>query len=414
MRRATALAALAFALPAAAQAPQIQSAAEALRQDAGEYAAHFGVSPDTALLRLQAQQASAGLAERLAERFPDRLAGVSVEHLPDYRLVVLLTGSDPVPDERIFAGGMLVPVVFRTGAPANRLQLLTAVAEHQAAIRALLPHPPAMGIDARTGTLVVYVSAGDAERFAPGELRTRIADLTGVPVRIAAVDRPGEELAGVGQGEAGGAAIAGGARVVGSANGGRYSCTTGYVVTDGSRTGIATAAHCPDTLRYAGGGAGVELPFAGQWGWGFQDVQLNLSPFPSGPLFFADSARTTLRPVEAVRARAATRAGDWVCHRGERTGYSCAEVELVDFAPAGDLCGGACLASWVTVRGPVCKSGDSGGPVFAGTTALGILKGGSYRRDGSCAFYYYMALDYLPQGWSVLRAPAASPVPDMN
>ncbi len=101
---------------------------------------------------------------------------------------------------------------------------------------------------------------------------------------------------------------------------------------------------------------------------------------------------------------AATRAGDYVCHRGETTGYSCSTVQLTDFAPAGDLCGGPCLPTWVAVAGPKCKGGDSGAPVFLGGTAFGMVKGGSYRPDGSCAFYFYMSLDYLPPGWSLLTA----------
>jgi streptogrisin C len=47
--------------------------------------------------------------------------------------------------------------------------------------------------------------------------------------------------------------------------------------------------------------------------------------------------------------------------------------------------------------------------VFSGTTAFGIVKGASYRRDGSCAFYFYMSLDYLPAPWSLLLDTAAVP-----
>jgi hypothetical protein len=208
-------------------------------------------------------------------------------------------------------------------------------------------------------------------------------------------------------------AVEGGARVVGTSpvDGRRYACTTGFSVTDGVRQGVVTAAHCPDTLSYIdpAGGPAVALPMIGQWGWGHQDVQVNVTAGSASPYFYADTAKRFVRPVTGQRPRAAARAGDTVCHRGERTGYSCAPVELTDFAPAGDLCGGACLPTWITVAGPTCKNGDSGAPVFAGTTALGVLKGGSYRSDGSCAFWFYMSTDYLPDGWSLIRAEGTAP-----
>jgi hypothetical protein len=118
-------------------------------------------------------------------------------------------------------------------------------------------------------------------------------------------------------------------------------------------------------------------------------------------LFFADKGKTISRAVTSWRNRTSTRAGDMVCHRGERTGYSCAEVEYPDYAPPGDLCAGPCEPTWVAVRGPTCKGGDSGGPVFAGTIAFGLVKGSSYTGDGRCRLYYYMSTDYLPPGWTV-------------
>ncbi len=86
-------------------------------------------------------------------------------------------------------------------------------------------------------------------------------------------------------------------------------------------------------------------------------------------------------------------------------------MELTDFAPPGDLCGGPCAPTWVTVKG-ACRGGDSGGPVFAGTTALGIVKGGgSHSRSGKCDYWFYMPVDFLPDGWAVLtdRGPAFLP-----
>lgn len=387
--------------------PGVQLPVDALMQDAAEYARRYGVTFDAAIHRMRAQGESVAATDALRATFADRWAGISIEHLPDYRIVVLLTGTEPVADQAIVAGGMTVPVVFRTGAAATREAVLAAIATYQAKIRASLPHPPGIGLDQRTGEMVVVISSGDAALDRGGALRERIAAMTEVPVRIDVVDRPPVDMAdGAVEGAIGGA-IEGGARVIGTVEGKRYACTTGFVVTDGVRHGVVTAAHCPDSLRYVDG-ARREWPldFVGQWGWGYQDVQVNSVPAasaPLAPLFYADTAKTLARPVVTWRYRTSTRTGDFVCHRGERTGYSCAQVAMVDFAPAGDLCGGACLATWVAVEGPTCKRGDSGAPVFEGTTALGLVKGGTYARDGTCLMYYYMSTDYLPPGWTLVH-----------
>ena len=399
---AQALAATAPPAPAVPTPAHLQTGAEALAQDAGEYARHYAVPLDEAMRRLRAQAETVPATDRLQEIWGDRLAGLYIEHRPAYRIVVYLTGQDPVPDESVFAGGMNVPIVFRTGAPASRIRILGALSEHQAAIRAAVPHPPAMGVDPRSGELVVMIDSADVDRIGADVLKTRIEAIAHVPVRIRAQDRPDVNLE-----------VEGGARVVGSVpgDGRQFMCTTGFVVTDGTRDGIVTAAHCPDNVAFVDPDHHqIPLQFLGQWGWGYQDVQLNIGDTALQPLFYADTAKSVTRAVTGARNRASTRAGDIVCHRGERTGYSCAEVEFVDFAPSGDLCGGACLPTWVTVSGPTCKGGDSGAPVFNGTTAFGLVKGASYRGDGSCIFYFYMSTDYLPTGWSLLQVPAVVPI----
>ncbi len=419
----TSIAALSLATGATAQGPSvhIQTPDEALAQDAAAYAARYGVAPDEAARRLRAEAETVVATGALAAEFGDRLAGIAIEHLPSFRIVVLLAGGAPVPGRILPAGGMTVPVDFRTATSATHPQLLAALTQHQATIRAALRRPPGIGIDQRTGELVVLVAGIDADRDGVATLQARFAALTGVPVRVRAVDRPDFDMQDIdrqGFDRQDGVshdmvAVEGGARVVGTSpvDGRRYACTTGFSVTDGVRQGVVTAAHCPDTLSYIdpAGGPAVALPMIGQWGWGHQDVQVNVTAGSASPYFYADTAKRSVRPVTGQRPRAAARAGDTVCHRGERTGYSCAPVELTDFAPAGDLCGGACLPTWITVAGPTCKNGDSGAPVFAGTTALGVLKGGSYRSDGSCAFWFYMSTDYLPDGWSLIRAEGAAP-----
>jgi streptogrisin C len=387
-------------LPPQAPVVTLEAPADALARDADEYARQFAVSPDEAQHRLAAQEDSVPATDALAEEFRDRLTGIVIEHRPVWRIVVVLAGETPVAERTIFAGGMTVPVIFRSGARATREQVVWAMTWHQPAIRALLRRPPGMGLDPRTGELVVTLGAADAAAAGGADaLRDRIAAIAHVPVRISVIERIDRDLD-----------LAGGARIEGvePGDGKRYRCTTGFAVSDGTRHGLTTAAHCADAMTYSDPRGGtVPLDFLGQWGWGYQDVQIGLSATPPAPTLYDDTAKTLERPVLAQRSRAATRAGDFVCHRGERTGYSCSLVQLTDFAPAGDLCGGACLPTWVAVAGPKCQGGDSGAPVFLGGTAFGMVKGGSYRPDGSCAFYFYMSLDYLPPGWTLLRA--ASP-----
>ena len=392
---------LAFATAAAAQSPVVQTPDEALAQDAAEYARQHDVALDEALRRLRAQEESVAATDGLRARFARRLAGIAIEHEPDYRIVVLLKGGKSVADETVEAGGMVVPVVFRTGLAATRAEIVKAIEKKRDRIRAVLPEARGMGADPRTGELVVMLSEGDKPDADLAALGAEISEVAGVPARVRLIEAPEANLA-----------VEGGARVVGNdaVTGRRSVCTVGFVVSEGIRGGVVTAAHCPDLLTYTEpDGATAELPFVGQWGWSFQDVQVNTAPAMPDPIFYADAKKQAARVPAAQRARASTRAGDFVCHRGERTGYSCGEVELTDYAPPGDLCGGPCAPDWVTVGGADCGGGDSGGPIFSGDVAFGIMKGGTWDRAGKCRFYYYMSLDYLPKGWTLVTRPIPPP-----
>jgi hypothetical protein len=385
--------------------PHVQTAVEALAQDGAEYARLYNVPLDQAMRELQAQQDSVAATDALQQEFRDRLAGISIARDGGFHIVVLLTGDEPVAERSTLAGGMSVPILFRNGAPATRDQILAAITAHQADLRAALNNPPGMGVDARTGRLAVMVKAGDIGSDGAGALAARLQDIAGVPVEVTSwsdVDANAME--------------AGGGRVIGfdPAIGRRGVCTSGFVVTDGVQTGIATAAHCPDQLSYVEPDKSeVPLTMIGAWGAYYQDVQIHVGEGMGAaglpPFFYADKGKTALRPVTSWRNRTSTWPGDVVCHRGERTGYSCAEVDYVDYAPPGDLCAGPCEATWVAVRGPDCRGGDSGGPVFAGTIAFGLVKGSSYTGEGRCRLYYYMSTDYLPPGWTVAVERAAQP-----
>jgi hypothetical protein len=374
--------------------PTLLTSTEALGQDANQYALRFGVSPEEALWRLRAQQESVDASEAIRRRFAGRLAGISFEHAPAFRLRVLLTGLEPVRPESLTIGNRRLEVVFVTGALATREQAARAMVQYQDALRSALPRTRGMGHDQNSGEVVLLVTRGDAQTHGLEVIRKQAEGVAGVPVRAEIAERQTNH------------ALRGGGRVEGvdQSNGKRYACTTAFVVTDGSRDGIVTAAHCPNDLTYRqDDGSRTPLSFDGQWGWRYRDVQLHVSPEKLQPHFYSDRRSGALRQVTSWRSRTSLRGGEWLCHYGESSGYSCEVIELTDYAPPGELCGGPCAPTWVTVSGPVCKSGDSGGPVFLGSVAVGITKGGSSSSTG-CNFYYFMSTDFLPDGWRLVHA----------
>jgi hypothetical protein len=379
-----------IALTAAVQAQPVQTQAEALADDATQYAAQFGVTPDEAVRRLKAQQSGAATTDAIAREFADRLAGISIQHTPDYRIVVLLTGTEQVADRS--ASG--VPIVFKTGAKATHAQAVMALRKHLIDLHVDLPNARGAGYDQRTGEVVLLITREDAARFGADAIRKRAEEVGGVPVRVVLNELNESNMS-----------VDGGGRVEGLnlLTNRRNVCTTAFVVTNGETNAITTAAHCPDDLIYVDrDGNSVALPMIGSWGAAYRDVQINGSPDSPEPLFYSNRGAGTLRRVVSWRNVASTRAGDFVCHYGESSGYSCATVELTDYAPSDELCGGPCSPTWVTVRGPSCIPGDSGGPVFSGSIAFGIAKGVNRSSDGRCLFYYYMSTDYLPAPWRLL------------
>ena len=391
------LAFLLLSLSTIVGAQPVQTQAEALTDDAIQYAAQFGVTPGEALRRLKAQQASVATTDAIRIEFADRVAGISIEHSPQYRIVVLLTGDLAVADRSV-AG---VPITFRTGATATHEQAITALRRHLIDFRADLPNARGAGYDQHTGEVVLLITPADAQKFGVDAIKTRAEQVGGVPVRIVV-----NELRESNMGVDGGGRVEG----ISSVTGRRSLCTSAFAATNGETNAMTTAAHCPDQLTYVDlDGSTVDLPMIGSWGLGYQDIQLNGSPVPLEPLFYSNRGAGTLRQVATWRNVASTRAGDFVCHYGESSGYSCATVELTDYAPPGDLCGGPCSPTWVTVKGPSCIAGDSGGPVFSGSVAFGIAKGVNRTGAGQCLFYYYMSTDYLPSPWRLLVATEPKP-----
>lgn len=381
------------ATPALAAEPLRLTPEQALASDAERYAKNYGVTAEEAQRRLNQQRASIVVSDALRVRYRDRLASISVAHRPDWHLLVRLTPGE-LPSDRIeMANGLPIPVRFSVEAATTRINALGLLDRYRYLLPQLIPGYRGAGVDPVTGGLVVMQRPGSDIRSAD-QVETLLTARLGLPVRVRRLDAVLVDSAAIG-----------GGRVEGpNAEGRRFRCTTGFVVRNGAgQVGITTAAHCPDTLTWrAPDGEERLLPMLGAWGAAQNDIQIHGGVGPAEPLVFSNRDKTEVRPVTGWATRPMTRPGDWLCLRGESSGYACSEVELTDFAPPGDLCGGLCTSSWVTMRGPECRRGDSGAPIFLGSVAYGTLKGGAYTASGGCAFSYYQSVDYLPGDWRVL------------
>jgi len=380
------------------EAARVQSFEEALDQDAEGYARLVGVSREVAKQRLRALNELRDTKIRIRQTFGSRFAGIAIDHTPQLQLTVLLTGGEAVPTESVSAGGLAVPIIYRTGARSTLQQLRDALKQHQAAIRRLIPATQGIGISTRTGELIVVVNAAGAAATAILTRDAELETLTGVPVRLEVVQGTDINMD-----------VRGGSRVEGNnpTDGKRYRCTTGFAVKNQSgTTGVATAAHCEDRLTYYNpNGTQIPLTFLPETasGYGAQDVQVHTSTYVERPEFYVDTAKTQVRKPVGWYSLDHTYDGDPACHRGETTGASCSFVEWVYYAPPHEKCAGFCDSTYIAVRGPDCKSGDSGGPVYDLNVGRGLLKDGNYNLStGVCNFYFYMPMDFLPEGWSLL------------
>jgi streptogrisin C len=360
-------------------APSFTSAAEA-------YAAEFDVSVEEADARLAQQSQLDTTLRQLRELAGDRLAGTWIEHRPDYRAVVRLTG--PVADQAAFdavVAGSATAVEVRTDAPLSLTELQAEQAKVQEEVIRVLPEA-STGIHVQTGSVVVYAPTAQGQRSTSEARIPEIRALTDAPVRVEYV--PGRPSLGQAYG------------------GDRLDvCTSGFSVVHSAtgQRGIITAGHCggPDdgALNYQGyEGQNFLLPFHSEQEDGVTDIGFYTTPgHDPMPAFYA-SSHAWQEVVQGFNEWAFQDVGDWVCHQGSTTGYSCGQI--TDRASTSCATAVSCSPNWVIVQSQslACFPGDSGGPFFihGRATAWGIYHGQWTRgtAPGECDGAVYSPIDF--------------------
>lgn len=168
-------------------------------------------------------------------------------------------------------------------------------------------------------------------------------------------------------------------------------CTSGFVVANEAGTrGVTTAGHCDNALS----DDGAALNFRGQHIGNHGDVQWHSGPQPRPPSFYAGNANATevnRRDVTAVNAPVV---GQSLCKNGRTNHAQCQEVRRLA------VCNGA-ACNLVQMGARLSAGGDSGGPVYWGTTAYGLHQGWHYDPSWPFDRDLFSRADRLPDALGV-------------
>jgi len=285
----------------------------------------------------------------LQRDFPSEFAGLWIDREPTLKVVVALT-KDRSGDVRQLASALLMPYL-ESRVYRRSLKELEAAAANLATPNV----PQAVGINLRTNQIEVEV-LGDQlnnvrqqlEGLVPSGL-VHIVEATQLPTPVA---------------------IYGGLNHQTTCGG--LQGTIGFSVKrdTGTLTGVVTAGH----LANCGTVNGVTLDFRNEHNTGIADAQWFSSNAAELPQFqFNESGG--IRQVRSTRSRASIVVGETICKYGRTTGYECGEVERTNFDVDGPF--GGFSAVFIQVRdcagADLAAPGDSGGPAFFGTAAIGIV-----------------------------------------
>jgi streptogrisin D len=240
--------------------------------------------------------------------------------------------------------------------------------EAWAAVDALPPTPnTAWGMDPATGQLVVTVS--DAAPAAGAARMLDVARQFGRAVRVERTAKPIVEQYGIvgrdGILDPSSSTLFGGDEI----SDGKIICSAGFNVVSDGQAYLLTAGHCTAGMPdWQGVGPSVVSAFP-KTDYG---LVRNDTTWPRGDVDLYDG---TVQPITSVGTATV---GEQVCASGQTTQVTCGRVlavnQTVDYGN-GDVVRGLIKTSVHT------DHGDSGGPLYHGSTGLGTVSGGDGTTD---------------------------------
>lgn len=352
--------------PTSAADPDALTTEQALELDAQSYAHTTGVSQAEALEVLRAQGEIAVALDRIRQSAGPRFDGAWFDD-DGKHATVRLVGQDfsTTVDRLIAQSGSLISVEHTDSpiVPSRR-----AIADEAARVLHRNGDSAGVGVDPRDGSILFVVDGPPpvqltaAASSGPALVAEQTARVADVPTRV-------EWTGGTSSDDQRGGVA-------------RTGCTIGFSIAwTAGGTGVVSAGHCdPNTgQKYATtptGSPSYTLTHVNESRTSTTDMETSrLASHTPLASFFGQSSST----ATAVTGTGTAWTGQYLCHRGKVTGYTCGYVVLIDYAPPTGACPSACASTWVLVQGIDLRRavGDSGGPWFIGTTAYGVHKGGS-------------------------------------
>jgi len=363
----------------------------------------FNISHEESLRRLKLQAAAGkNLVTQLKGEFQERFAGSYIEHDPIDRMVVRLKGDVEVADRRLEVDGDVLLVEFVTGQAYTKTELEDILSKNREELFNQISKIQGSFVDEKTGgiVLIVFIREGDISEIE--RMETIAKNILGVSVMIHRVPVEFTDFA----------SVRGGGNLSGLSSM-SSKCTSGFSIknTANSIKGLLTAGHCSDgdKVYFDGNGNTALLKQQQSINSLTADVMWYKSAFSYPPnigaqiepKFYAKST-TTPTILTGKRTRTSLQKGEPVCHRGRTTGYSCGVIASTNFGLAS--CNDSSCKKWIVVfpsknteQGFACAGGDSGGPLFIASEAVGIMKGGYTQGSsiGECVGAVYMSTDEI-------------------
>ncbi len=338
------------------------------------YSRAYGVTEREAAQRQTATMRAGQLERQLQALHPETFAGLYIEHVPDFRVVVKLT-STPIQTLRSFTTDSRYTAVI---APQS-MEMMHAVQDEGDAQLRSAGIEFMSGIDIKRSMVTFHVKDVDRATRAMWRL-LRAVDFVELLPTTGFVETT---------------TISGGHRI----NGSDQRCTTGFNVFDADNDlGITTAGHCDNVATYVG--LSSPLVFQSENNQGDYDVQWHKEPSSGARHAQKNQIELVAGPtptldITSTLPSTSLPVGASVCKSGYAGSYMCGTIIDKNSHSNHNNAIGNYIRATSTTGDAMSVGGDSGGPVFVGNAAVGIIHG---RGDPGTAYrndLFYMPIERI-------------------